>query len=60
MSFEIMLLIVLGPIAVSALGLIIGLIKKNKIVIMISSIILLIFLARGVITYIAIINWTSF
>ncbi len=58
MSFEVMLLLVLGPIVLLTLGLIIGLIKKNKTAIIIFLILWLIFLVRAILICFVVINWT--
>lgn len=57
MSFEVMLLIVLGPIIISVITFIYGLKKKNKILVVVSSIILLIFSIRAILTFIVLANW---
>jgi predicted membrane protein len=58
LSFEVMLLLVLGPIILLTLGLIIGLIKKNKTAIIIFLILWLIFLVRAILICFVVLNWT--
>lgn len=58
MSFKVMLLLVLGPIILLTLGLIIGLIKKNKTAIIIFLILWLIFLVRAILICFVVLNWT--